>query len=59
MEAKVEIAIKAPETVSETDAERDLRAQAEFMFHETHPHGLCKDYEAGWKAAKAYYEVAQ
>lgn len=59
MEQKIEIAIKAPETIVETPVETDLRTRAEFMYHETHPHGLCTPYEAGWKAAKAIYEVVK
>lgn len=54
-----DIAIVAPETVVETEAEMSLRMQSEFQYHETYPHGLCSDYEAGWKAAKAIYEVVK
>lgn len=56
-DVKYEIAVKTPEGVSETTEETDIRMRAHAMYRETYPHPLCGEYEAGWKAAKARYEV--
>lgn len=57
-EAKYEIAVKSPETIPETEVETDLRIKAEQSYYRSGGRGLSgiNAYEAGWKAAKAYYE---
>lgn len=57
-ENKFEIAVKSPETVAESVAETDVRLKAEAAYYNSG--GRARSgigaYEAGWKAAKAYYE---
>lgn len=49
------VAINAPETVTETLDEVEIRLKAEKTYRQTKSTHV-GDYEAGWKAAKAYYE---
>lgn len=56
--AKFEIAVKSPETIAETEAETNLRIKAEQLYYNSggRARSGVSGYEAGWKAAKAYYE---
>lgn len=60
MNSNYEQAVKSPETITETAAEVDLRFKAERLYYQSGGRGLSgiSSYEAGWKAAKAYYETA-
>lgn len=53
-----EIAVKSPETIAETETERDVRLKAEQLYYNSGGRSLShiSSYETGWKAAKAYYE---
>jgi hypothetical protein len=55
---QIEIAVKNPEMVAETESEIDVRKQAEQLYYNSGGRGLSGvgGYEAGWKAAKAHYE---
>lgn len=54
----LDIAIRRPETITESEAEILAREQARQLYKQSHPgyHQRIDPYEAGWKAAKAYYE---
>jgi hypothetical protein len=58
MNEQFEIAVKSPETIPETTSEVDVRVKAEQLYYNSGGRGLSRvsGYEAGWKAAKAYYE---
>lgn len=55
---KYEIAVKSPGTIPETETETDLRIKAQQLYYQSGGRSLSgvSDYEAGWKAAKAYYQ---
>lgn len=58
-ERRLEIAAKNPEQVIETPEERAERDRLRLLFENSNG-GLnlgASYYEAGWKAAKAYYDV--
>jgi hypothetical protein len=56
-EKQVEIAVKNPELVIETQDETIQRERAEQLYYNSGGRALSGvgGYEAGWKAAKAYY----
>lgn len=56
-EKQVEMAIKNPELIVETEAEILTRTQAEQLYYNSggRARSGVGGYEAGWKAAKAYY----
>lgn len=58
MSDKFEVAVKSPETISETVAEADVRIKAEQLYYQSGGRRISSvsGYEAGWKAAKAYYD---
>lgn len=60
MNSNYELAVKSPETITETLAEADVRIKAERLYYQSGGRSLSgvTGYEAGWKAAKAYYETA-
>jgi hypothetical protein len=60
-EKQIEMAIKNPELVAETQAEILTRTQAEQLYYNSGGRWLSGigGYEAGWKAAKAHYENNQ
>lgn len=51
-----ELAVKEPSAIVETEAEMLLRFRAQQIYFQTGYHDYRSAYEAGWKAAKAYYE---
>ena len=58
-EQRIEIAVKNPEQIVETPEEIAARERLRDLYvnsnsHLNKPQGF---YEAGWKAAKAYYDV--
>lgn len=55
-EQQRELAVKAPMTIPETAAETELRERSKQLYYQTNQHGTYHPYDAGWKAAKAYYE---
>lgn len=54
-----ELAVKAPSTISETEAEIALREQSKQRYFQVNYDSVYPAYDAGWKAAKAYYGVKQ
>lgn len=58
-EARFELAIKAPGVIPETEAETALREQSKQRYFQVNYDGVYSSYDAGWKAAKAYYENQQ
>lgn len=54
-----ELAVKAPMTIPETEAETELRERSKQLYYQTNEHGTYHSYDAGWIAAKAYYENQQ
>lgn len=57
-EKQIEIAVKNPEQIVETPQEIAERDQLRDLFHNSNSElHRTDDYEAGWKAAKAYYNV--
>lgn len=57
-EQQFEVAVKSPETISETAEEVDLRIKAEQLYYNSggRARSGIGGYEAGWKAAKAWYD---
>lgn len=57
----IEQAIKCPEGIAETEQETLTRLRAEQIYYNSGGRALSGvgGYEAGWKAAKAHYEVGQ
>lgn len=58
-EKQLDVAIRAPETIIETEAEMLARNRARQLYQQSSDN-YCQwidPYEAGWKAAKAYYGV--
>lgn len=56
---ELDAAIRRPETVVEIEAEMLARDRAQRLYDQSNMYGgeqWIDDYEAGWKAAKAYYE---
>jgi hypothetical protein len=55
---KLDAAIRRPETIVESEAEVLARDRARQLYQQSNfgPTWI-DDYEAGWKAAKAYYEA--
>lgn len=60
MNSNYELAVKSPEAVVETATEAELRIRAEQLYYQSGGRALSgvTGYEAGWKAAKAYYEAS-
>jgi hypothetical protein len=56
---ELDAAIRRPETIAESEAETLARDQAQQIYRQSSFNGptWIDDYEAGWKAAKAYYEA--
>lgn len=56
-----ELAVKAPSTIPETEAEADLRERSREQYFRVNydADSPGASYNAGWKAAKAYYEAAK
>lgn len=54
-----ELAIKAPSTIPETESEAVLREQSKQRYFQVNYDSAYSAYDAGWKAAKAYYEARQ
>ena len=54
-ERRIEIAAKTPEQMIETPEEIAARDKIRALYVNSRP--LVDKYEAGWKAAKAYYNV--
>jgi hypothetical protein len=54
-----ELATKAPMTIPETEAEADLRERSKRQYYQVSGDVAYSPYDAGWKAAKAYYENQQ
>lgn len=58
---ELEFATKNPKLVTETQQEQLDRLRAEQLYYNSGGRSMpgISSYEAGWKAAKAYYEVKQ
>jgi hypothetical protein len=56
---ELDAAIRQPETIAESEAEVLARDRARQLYRQSNFNGptWIDDYEAGWKAAKAYYEA--
>lgn len=54
-----QLATKAPSTIPETEAETDLRERSKRQYYQVCGDTAYSSYDAGWKAAKAYYEVKE
>ncbi len=55
-DARVELAIKAPDAVPETEQEANLREQSKEQHFAVNADDAESGFDAGWKAAKACYE---
>jgi signal transduction histidine kinase len=55
-DTQVELAIKAPDAVPETEQEASLREQSKERHFAVNMDDTESAFDAGWKAAKAYYE---
>jgi hypothetical protein len=55
---ELDAAIRRPETIAESEAEMLARDRARQLYQQSNFNGptWIDDYEAGWKAAKAYYQ---
>lgn len=57
-EKQLDVAIRAPETMAESEAEILARDRAQQLYRQSVDYPRWTDScEAGWKAAKAYYGV--
>jgi hypothetical protein len=56
---ELDAAIRRPETIAESEAETLARDRARQLYQQSNLNGptWIDVYEAGWKAAKAYYEA--
>lgn len=54
---QLDVAIRAPETIAESETEMLARDRAQQLYQQSVSYPRWTDsYEAGWKAAKAYYQ---
>lgn len=58
-EQRVEISFTAPNTIPETEPEMVIRERAKHQYFSVNRDSTVSAYDAGWKAAKAYYEVKE
>lgn len=56
-EKHLEVAFKAPHTIPETEQESEIRERAKREYFAVNYNSTRSSYDAGWKAAKAYYGV--
>lgn len=56
-EKLLDVAFRAPHTIPETEPESEVRETAKRQYFSVNYESTRSAYDAGWKAAKAYYNV--